>query len=133
GVGALFRFMGGRAAVLEQATQFARVLFGGLLITFTVGTFDSILRGTGNVRIPALCSVLSLGLQIVLTPLFMFTAALALIGAPLATLTGQFIGLMPRLVYVFGRPAPFLPRIPPPQPTPPPLPSIPPTPPPPPP
>jgi len=111
GVGALFRFMGGRAAVLEQATQFARVLFGGLLITFTVGTFDSILRGTGNVRIPALCSVLSLGLQIVLTPLFMFTAGLGLIGAPLATLTGQFIGLMPRLVYVFGGRAHFLPRI----------------------
>ena len=66
--------MGGRGAVLEQATQFARVLFGGLLITFTVGTFDSILRGTGNVRVPALCSTLSLVLQIVLTPVLMFSS-----------------------------------------------------------
>jgi len=111
GGAALFRFMGGRGTVLEQATQFARVLFGGLLVTFTVGTFDSILRGTGNVRIPALCSVLSLGLQIVLTPLFMFVGGLGLIGAPLATLTGQFVGLLPRLVYVFSGRAHFLPRV----------------------
>ena len=55
--------MGGQGVVLDQATQFARVLFGGLLITLTIGTFDSILRGCGNVRIPALCSTLSLALQ----------------------------------------------------------------------
>ncbi len=108
---AVFRAMGGHGAVLEQATQFARVLFGGLLITLTVGTFDSILRGTGNVRIPALCSTLSLGLQIGLTPLFMFVVGLGLIGAPLATLTGQLIGLVPRLVYVFGGRAHFRPRL----------------------
>ena len=107
---ALFRAMGGRGVVLEQATTFARVLFGGMLITFTVGTFDSILRGTGNVRIPALCSTLSLLLQIAFTPLFMFVAGLGLVGAPLATLTGQFVGLMPRLVYVFGGRAAFHPR-----------------------
>jgi len=80
GGGALFRAMGGRGLVLEQATQFARILFGGMLITFTVGTFDSILRGTGNVRIPALCSTLSLVLQIAFTPLFMTSCAFALIG-----------------------------------------------------
>lgn len=108
---AVFRAMGGQGAVLEQATQFARVLFGGLLITISVGTFDSILRGTGNVRIPALCSTLSLVLQIALTPLFMFVAGLGLIGAPLATLTGQLIGLVPRLVYVFGGRAHFRPRL----------------------
>jgi putative MATE family efflux protein len=107
----LFSAMGGRGAVLEQATLFARVLFGGMLITFTVGTFDSILRGSGNVRVPALCSTLSLALQIALTPLFMFVVGLGLIGAPLATLTGQFIGLVPRLVYVFGGRAAFHPRL----------------------
>jgi putative MATE family efflux protein len=110
GVGAVFEAMGGRGAVLEQATRFARVLFGGVLITFTVGAFDSILRGAGNVRVPALCSALSLGLQIALTPLLMFSAGLGLIGAPLATLGGQFVGLLPRMVYVFGGRAHFRPR-----------------------
>jgi putative MATE family efflux protein len=107
----LFHAMGGQGAVLEQATLFARVLFGGLLITVSVGTFDSILRGAGNVRIPALCSTLSLVLQIALTPLFMFVGGLGLIGAPLATLTGQFIGLVPRVAYVFGGRGHFRPHI----------------------
>ena len=111
GARVLFRAMGGEGAVLEQAVRFARVLFGGSLITFSVGTFDSILRGTGNVRIPALCSTVSLILQIALTPLFMFGGGLGLIGAPLATLTGQLVGLLPRLVYVYGGRAAFHPHV----------------------
>jgi putative MATE family efflux protein len=104
---ALFRAMGGQGIVLDQATQFARVLFGGLLITLTVGTFDSILRGCGNVRIPALCATLSLALQVAFTPLFMFPLGLGLVGAPLATLSGQFIGMLPRLVYLTSGRGPF--------------------------
>lgn len=113
GGGMLFRAMGGSGAVLDQAIQFARILFGGLIITFAVSTFDSILRGSGNVRIPALCATLSLALQIALTPLFMFGPGfrLGLTGAPLATVTGQLIGLLPRLVYVFGGHGHFRPRV----------------------
>ena len=108
---ALFRLMGGDGAVLEQATLFGRVLFGGLLVSFTVGTFDSILRGAGNVRVPAMCSTLSLILQIAFTPLFMFTLGLGLIGAPLATLAGQAIGLVPRSRFIFGVNSPVRPRL----------------------
>ncbi len=111
GAHALFRAMGGAGAVLDQAVLFARVLFGGLLVSFTVGTFDAILRGAGNVRVPALCSTLSLLLQIALTPLFMFTIALGLVGAPLATLAGQAIGLIPRSRFIFGARSPVRPRL----------------------
>jgi putative MATE family efflux protein len=111
GVRGLFRLMGGAGAALDQATLFSRVLFGGLLITFTVGTFDSILRGAGNVRVPALCSTLSLLLQIAFTPLLMFTFDLGLAGAPLATLTGQAIGLVPRARFIFGARSPVRPRL----------------------
>jgi Na+-driven multidrug efflux pump len=41
----------------------------------------------------------------------MFGVGLGLIGAPLATLTGQFIGLLPRLAYVYGGRAAFHPRV----------------------
>lgn len=108
---ALFRLMGGDGPVLDQATLFARVLFGGLVISFAVGTFDSILRGAGNVRIPALCSTLSLLLQIAFTPLFMFWLDLGLAGAPLATLAGQAIGLVPRSRFIFGANSPVRPRL----------------------
>lgn len=107
----LFRLMGGDGVVLDQATLFARVLFGGLLISFTVGTFDSILRGAGNVRVPAICSTLSLVLQIGFTPLFMFWLGLGLAGAPLATLAGQTLGLIPRSLFIFGPRSPLHPRL----------------------
>jgi MATE family, multidrug efflux pump len=102
GAGAIFRVMGGRDEVLRQATLFGRTLFAGLAISFACGTFDSIMRGEGNVRIPALCATLSLVLQIVLTPLLMFVADLGLVGAPLATLGGQLIGSLPRARHIFG-------------------------------
>ena len=111
GARALFALMGGTGAVLEQATLFARVLFAGLLISFSAGTLDAVLRGAGNVRVPALCATLSLGLQIVFTPLFMFALGLGLIGAPLATLAGQAIGVVPRARFLYGATSPVRPRL----------------------
>ncbi len=111
GSDALFRTMGGEGEVLRQATLFARTLFAGLAITFFVGTFDSIMRGEGNVRIPSICAGASLGLQIALTPLFMFVVGLGLVGAPLATLTGQLIGAVPRARYIFGGGGAVRPRV----------------------
>ena len=102
GAPAIFGLMGGRGEVLRQATVFARVLFGGAAITFVGGMLDSVMRGEGNVRVPALWSSTSLLLQILLTPLFMFVAGWGLPGAALAVLTSQFLATIPRARYVFG-------------------------------
>ncbi len=102
GAPTLFRLMGGRGAVLESAVVFARVLFGGAMITFVGAMFDSIMRGEGNVRVPAIWSSTSLLLQIILTPLFMFVGGLGLVGAPLAMLTCQLLATIPRARYVLG-------------------------------
>jgi putative MATE family efflux protein len=102
GAPALFRWMGGAGAVLEGATLFARVLFGGVLVSFAVSTFDSILRGEGNVRVPSVWAAVSLSLQILLAPLFMFPLGLGLAGAALATVSGQFVGSLARARFVLG-------------------------------
>jgi putative MATE family efflux protein len=102
GAPTLFRLMGGQGVVLESAVAFARVLFGGAAITFVGAMFDSIMRGEGNVRVPAIWSSTSLLLQIILTPLFMFIGGLGLIGAALAMLTSQFLTTIPRARYVLG-------------------------------
>ena len=70
----VFRWMGASGEVLDAATLFARVLFGGAAITFAGGMLDSVLRGEGNVRVPAIWSSVSLVLQMVATPLCMFSA-----------------------------------------------------------
>jgi len=102
GAPTLFRLMGGQGKVLDDAVLFARILFGGAMISFGAVMLDSIMRGEGNVRVPAIWSSSSLLLQIVLTPLFMFVAGLGLIGAPLAMLGSQLLASLPRARYVFG-------------------------------
>jgi putative MATE family efflux protein len=97
----IFGWMGGSGDVLDAATGFAGVLFGGAAITFVGGMFDSILRGEGNVRVPAIWSSTSLLLQIVLTPLFMFTLGLGLPGAAGAMLLSQLLTAIPRACHVF--------------------------------
>jgi MATE family, multidrug efflux pump len=111
GAPVLFALMGGSGEVLAQATLFARVLFGGIAIAFFAGTLDSVMRGEGNVRIPAVAAIVSLGLQIGLTPLYMFGAHLGLAGAPLATITGQIVGLVPRIWFIFGGRGHIRPRL----------------------
>ncbi|HSD10792.1 MAG TPA: MATE family efflux transporter [Candidatus Binatia bacterium] len=100
GAPVVFRWMGGAGAVLDGAVVFARVLFGGVVVSFAVSTFDSILRGEGNVRVPSLCATVSLFLQILLVPLFMFPFGLGLAGAAAATITGQLVGSLPRAHFV---------------------------------
>src|SRR6058998_4180760 len=111
----LFRLMGASGAVHASATLFARVLFGGAAITFLGGMFDSVLRGEGNVRVPAIWSTTSLVLQMGCTPLFMFGLGWGLEGAALAMLACQLVATVPRALWVLGgralvRPAFRLPR-----------------------
>ncbi len=107
----IFTLMGGRGEVLEQATTFARVLFGGSVITFVGAMFDSVLRGEGNVRVSSIWSSTSLGLQIILTPIFMFVFGLNLVGSALAVLTSQFLATIPRAWFVWGGHGTLHPRV----------------------
>jgi putative MATE family efflux protein len=102
GIPVLFRLMGASGAVLDSATLFGRVLFGGAAITFLGGMFDSVLRGEGNVRVPAIWSTTSLVLQIACTPLFMFVFGWGLMGAALAMLACQLVATVARAFWVLG-------------------------------
>lgn len=107
----LFRAMGAEGAVLEGAVLVARVTFGGSAVTFLAGMFDSVLRGEGNVRLPAFCSSASLLGQIVVTPLAMFGLGLGLLGAPAAMLACQLVSLVPRAWWVLGGRGAVRPRL----------------------
>ncbi len=107
----LFSLMGGKGAVLERATLFARILFGGAIIQFVGAMFDSILRAEGNVRIASVWSMVSIGLQIILTPIFMFVLGLELPGAALAMLLSQLLATVPRAYWVLGGKGAVQPRL----------------------
>lgn len=59
-------FLGGRGEVLEAATTYALVLFGGGLSLWLVGTVSAVYRGTGNMQFPAF---LMIGNALVQVPL----------------------------------------------------------------
>jgi putative MATE family efflux protein len=99
---ALFRLMGASGAILASATLFSRILFGGAAITFLGAMFDSVMRGEGNVRVPAIWSTTSLVLQMGCTPLFMFGLGWGLMGAALAMLACQLVATLPRAGWVLG-------------------------------
>jgi Na+-driven multidrug efflux pump len=48
-----YTLLGGRGGVLEQAMQYSQVLFSGAISIWLVNTLASVVRGTGDMRIPS--------------------------------------------------------------------------------
>jgi putative MATE family efflux protein len=48
-----FLLLGGRGGVIEQAVQYSHVLFAGAISIWLVNTLASVVRGTGDMRIPS--------------------------------------------------------------------------------
>ena len=50
---AFYTLLGGRGGVLEQAMQYSQILFSGAIAIWLVNTLASVVRGTGDMRIPS--------------------------------------------------------------------------------
>ena len=57
-----YRWLGGRDAVLDEAVRYSNVLFCGAVLVWLSNTLASILRGTGNMRIPS-AAILAMALM----------------------------------------------------------------------
>jgi Na+-driven multidrug efflux pump len=62
----IFRALGGSGAVLGEALSYANIALTGAILTWLLNTFASIVRGTGNMRVPSLTLLVASGAQIVL-------------------------------------------------------------------
>jgi putative MATE family efflux protein len=62
----ILRTLGGSGAVLGEALVYANIALAGAILTWLLNTFASVLRGTGNMRVPSLTLLAASGLQIVL-------------------------------------------------------------------
>lgn len=63
---ALLRLLGGRGRVLAEALVYLQVLFSGVVAVWLMNTLASIVRGTGNMRVPSSTIVAQAALQIAL-------------------------------------------------------------------
>jgi len=68
----LYRLMGGEGASLEAALIYSNFVFGGSILLWVMNGLASVIRGTGNMLVPALVICAGAALLVPLSPLFIF-------------------------------------------------------------
>lgn len=68
----IFAAMGGRGASLDAALAYSNVLFAGAIVIWATNVLGAVVRGAGNMGLPALMLVLTAVIHVVLCPLLVF-------------------------------------------------------------
>src|SRR5665647_3163575 len=84
----VFTLLGGRGRVLEEACNYSQVLFSGAISIWLVNTLASVLRGTGDMRLPSAALIGAAVIQIVVGG----TLGLGLFGLPQLGMRGVAAG-----------------------------------------
>src|SRR5450755_1319813 len=84
----LFALLGGRGRVLEEACNYSQVLFSGAIAIWLVNTLASVLRGTGDMRLPSATLIGTALVQIIVGG----SLGLGLIGLPQFGMRGVAAG-----------------------------------------
>jgi putative MATE family efflux protein len=69
---ALYSALGGRDASLAAALKYSNVLFAGAVIVWIVNLLAAALRGSGNVKVPALVTLIGAAVMIPASPALIF-------------------------------------------------------------
>jgi putative MATE family efflux protein len=83
-----FALLGGRGRVLEEACNYSQVLFSGAIAIWLVNTLASVLRGTGDMRLPSVTLIGAALIQVVVGG----TLGLGLFGLPQFGMRGVAAG-----------------------------------------
>ncbi|HCX04460.1 MAG TPA: MATE family efflux transporter [Clostridiales bacterium] len=81
--------IGGTGELLSEATSYLRVIFIGLPMMFLFFSFTTIKQGQGDTLTPMKYGALSLLLNIILDPIFIFVFGLGVKGAAIATVLSR--------------------------------------------
>lgn len=99
----ILRFFGASDATLPLARDFMQVLLVGTPITYVMFGLNHVMRATGYPRKAMLSSILTVGCNIVLAPIFIFVLDMGIRGAALATISSQFVGMIWVLSHFFNK------------------------------
>ncbi len=81
--------MGGEGSLLNSAVQYLRIIFLGMPVMFIFMAFTGIKQGQGDTYTPMKFSAISVVLNMLLDPIFIFTFDLGISGAALATVLSR--------------------------------------------
>lgn len=95
--------MGARGNLLIEASTYLRIMFYGTPTLFIALAFNGIKQGEGDTLTPMIISTLSVLLNIVLDPLFIFTFDFGISGAAYATVLSRLIFNVVALIMLFGK------------------------------
>ncbi len=87
-------FFGASEATLPYARDFMQVILLGSPISYVMIGLNNIMRATGYPKKAMLSSMLTVGCNIILAPIFIFVLNWGIRGAALATICSQFIGML---------------------------------------
>ena len=101
---ALYTRMGGTGAALEAAMQYSNWVFAGAVLVWIFNSLSAIIRGTGNMAVPAIVTVGGLVLLVPLSPLLIFgwgpVPAMGIAGGALALLVYYALGTLVLIAYM---------------------------------
>ena len=101
---ALYHAMGGRGAGLDSAVLYSRVLFGGALAYWLFNTLGSVIRGSGNMALPASVMVAGSAIYLALSPALILgwgpLPRLGIAGAAAASVVSFALGSGALLVFL---------------------------------
>ena len=103
---AAYRAMGGRDGALAAALSYSNVVFAGACAPWLYNTLGSVVRGTGNMSVPAIVMVIAGLLQLALAPTLVLGLAgaprLGVVGAAVASVTAFTVGSAILAVYLLS-------------------------------
>ncbi len=90
----ILRIFGASDATIGYARDFMEVILLGSPVLFLLLGFNNVMRATGYPKKAMLTSMLSVGCNIVLAPLFIFVFSWGIRGAALATVLSQIVAMV---------------------------------------
>jgi len=87
-------FFGASESTIPYAKEYIEILLRANTITFLFLSLNNLLRGNGFPKKSLESTLLTVGLNLILTPIFIFALNLGIKGASIATVISQVIGLI---------------------------------------
>jgi putative MATE family efflux protein len=104
----LYALLGGRGATLEHALAYSDIVFGGAVAVWVGNTLASVLRGSGNMVVPAAALAAAALVHLPLSGLL--TARIGISGAGIAYVANFGLAAVAMAFFVFGRASALRPR-----------------------
>lgn len=96
-------FFGATAETISYAREFMSIILFGTPITYVFIGLNNLMRATGYPKKAMISALISVGINIIFAPIFIFKFKWGIAGAALATLCGQLVAFVWVLIHFFSK------------------------------